>query len=74
MVLLALAPFIAFAVVDRLGGPMRTDGRAIVSAELLVRDRLSAHRSQRFLRSARRSYSAGLRSRWRGRTGAVAVS
>ncbi len=49
-ILLAFAPFIAFAVIDRLVGP--TEGLiagALVSAGLLIRDWMSAARSPKIL-------------------------
>ena len=49
-ILLAFAPFIAFAVIDRLVGP--TEGLiagAVVSAGLLIRDWMSADRSPKIL-------------------------
>lgn len=49
-ILLAFAPFIAFAVIDRLAGA--TEGLvagALVSAALLIRDWISTHRSPKIL-------------------------
>jgi hypothetical protein len=66
-ILLAFAPFIAFALIDRLVGP--TEGLiagAVVSLALLVRDRMTPGRAPKFLRSAPRSCFAGWRfTRWR---------
>jgi hypothetical protein len=59
-ILLAFAPFIAFAIVDRLVGPV--EGLivgALVSAGLLIRDRITPTALLRCWRSAQRSSSSG---------------